>query len=258
MAKHDSAMVYEALLAAQRAVSRVEANETAEVLSASGRPRDIPYASAEAVTAAARVALTGAGLLLLLREVGAPVQGITGPELPLTFELVHIDSSETIVREMRWALADAADFLGRPQAQAATIATARKHLQMDLLAIEVIRRRAGVTEPAPDWMGLDARSTVAPAPAPAEEAAVHREPPADVEAALMVWQKTEYSRRVEVERASGGTGGAAVYPGWPDAVAAALGGTPRPARGARALDSVCGFLRVHAQAAAAAVAKGAA
>lgn len=255
MKSHDSALAYEALLHAQRLVGPVEALESSEVLSASGRPREVLYPSAEAVTSAARRALNRSGLVLLLRDVGAATQGLTGPELPLVFELVHIESSEVIVREMRWPIADAADFLGRPQALAATIATARKHLQMDLLAIEVVRRTkaeraAESAGAAPSWMELGAD----PRPAQRHDVAVTRGPveeqeaPADAGPALMVWQRAEYRRRVEAERARGGTGGGAVFPGWQDAVAAALGGAPRAA-GEREVERVCGFLRVHAQAA---------
>lgn len=205
--------VWQKLAEARRIVGAVASSEYAarENTGRFGDRRDgFWYPPAAAVDAAAHAALTATGLLWILREVEtAPL------EVRLTFALIHLESGEEIAWKVQWPLAPIDDYAGKPQAQAATITSATKHVLLDVLAIQVtpageLERSKVVGESMPKGGEMPAWSS--------HEPTTPAFPPPAVQDAFITWRDRLWAAR----------GGA--KPTWDDATAAALGGKPRPTR----------------------------
>lgn len=141
-----SVLVYDALERAASIVGPVVATERGEDDSR-GRSREFYYPSAQAVLAVASAAMRAVRLKLVPLRVGPSVAGAQGPELPIVFGLTHADSGDQVEIKVSWPLADPSDFLGRPQAQAATVTMAEKHLLLLLLSIQIEVRAPQVQQP---------------------------------------------------------------------------------------------------------------
>lgn len=227
--------VWKALEKARAEVGAVVASERGEVKRRGSADREFAYPPSEDVHVAANRALATAQLLWIPAEIGAATQGVDGTELPITFTLIHTDSGEAVDFPVKWALADAANFVGRPQARAATLDTASKHMLRKLLGIQVKQEDEGAVLDRtigrlPEFASTAATAaTAGPSPYPRSE------PPPQVAVDFRSWQSKDFRRRFAEDPNAG-------VRMWTDVTALALGGEPRPTTSAAEDEAVHNYL----------------
>lgn len=126
--------IEEAIAAARAACASVVASETGYGRRHSARsPQVFTYAPLEAVVEAARAALAGAGLAMLLVEQHLEQAGVAG----LVYLLSHTASGESQTIRRAWPLLEG-DYHTAGQRLAATLSHAKRHTLLDLLDIVVL------------------------------------------------------------------------------------------------------------------------
>ena len=214
-----------ALANARRKCAAVEATEHGETAQGN-RSREFYFPSGDAVLQAASTALRAEKLMLVLKSVGAVTVGVEGHELPITFELFHEETGDSLEFTWVWPLFDQRGLVGRHAARAATLTSAEKHFQLHLLALNVTGRDAAsvaakAAGPMPGWMTDRPRLPG---------------PPAHASEYFLRWSQGEFRRM----RAGGNL--QAEPPEWPDLVAMLYGGDPREVASAAEEEHVCRYL----------------